>query len=41
MRTVAYHVEVTDLAGNTGISGTTSFVQGNGAGPTSARPWPA
>jgi hypothetical protein len=28
--TVAYHVEVTDLAGNTGISGTTSFVQGNG-----------
>ncbi|HZM00124.1 MAG TPA: VCBS repeat-containing protein [Planctomycetota bacterium] len=27
--TIAYHVEVTDLAGNTGISSTTTFVQGN------------
>ena len=27
--TVAYHVEVTDLAGNTGLSGTTTFVQGS------------
>ena len=26
---IAYHVEVTDLAGNTGISGTTSFVEGS------------
>jgi hypothetical protein len=33
--TVAYHVEVTDLAGNTGVSGTTSFVQGTLGGS----PW--
>jgi hypothetical protein len=31
--TVAYHVEVTDLAGNTGVSATTSFVQGNVGNP--------
>ena len=28
---VAYHVEVTDLAGNTGVSATTNFIQGNPA----------
>jgi len=27
--TIDYHVEVTDLAGNTGVSGTTSFFQGS------------
>jgi hypothetical protein len=31
--TVAYHVEVTDLAGNTGVSGTTTFIQGNIGSP--------
>ena len=29
--TIEYHVEVTDLAGNTGVSGTTSFVAGGGS----------
>ena len=30
---VAYHVEVTDLEGNTGVSGTTTFMQGGAPDP--------
>jgi hypothetical protein len=30
---VEYHVEVTDLAGNTGVSGATTFFQGGGSDP--------